>query len=87
MRYQVTKYDVGDAFIREYNGEEWLCVLLSRDLADDKERYIWQSSMNPIDGDGLMGGSTTEYFEEDLDTLKPLGRLSVAQKKKLVVKP
>lgn len=76
MSYEETKYAVGDAFVRNYDGVNWLCILMSRDFEKSSNRMVWQSTMLMLFDDGsLGGGSTTGYYEEDLDGLISLGAI------------
>lgn len=77
MEEFITKYRVGDYFIRNYSGINHLCVLLSRDF--DKvvhNRYVWKSTMLPLYGKEMHGGGLAEYYEEDIDNYKIIGNLS-----------
>lgn len=78
MNHEETKYTVGDVFIRNYNGVDWLCILTSRDFEKEPHnRMVWQSTMLMMFDSGLGGGKSTEYYEEDLDGLIQVGRVSV----------
>lgn len=86
MSYEETKYTVGDVFIRNYNGIDWLCILLSRDFeSDPHNKYVWRSTMMSIFESGLAGGKTTEYYEEDLDGFVYIGRVFVNKERALLV--
>lgn len=77
MNFEETKYEVGDIFIRTYNGIDWLCILMSRDYEKSHNRFVWRSAMlMMLDGD-LGGGKPTEYYEEDLDNMIKVGRMCV----------
>ena len=74
-----TKYKAGDFFIRNYNGLDHLCILLSKDLDKGMNRDVWVSTMNPLYSEKnrtLFGGGTVIYFEEDIDKYKIVGNVA-----------
>ena len=71
----ITKYDIGDIFIRHYNGLDHICILTSCEYDYTREEYIWNSTMLPIGTSGLMGGYSTMFLDKDLDNLGKIGNV------------
>ena len=80
VRHDNYKYTVGDMFLRNYCGIGHICILLSKDLESWSTVPVWRSTMCPIFTDGsLGGGADTYYYDEDLNNLKYIGRLSYSK--------